>query len=105
MTNFKVYLSKLIQRKITCISDVDDEGLVMGLSDGDNNGVVTGGGGVGGGGMIGNNRGVGGGMETDSGADEIPRPMGKIRTGADRPDTVLSSQESFQGYYLTNLML
>jgi len=35
-------------------------------------------------------------METDSGADEIPRPMGKIRTGADRPDTVLSSQESFQ---------
>ena len=72
----------------------------MGLSDGDNNGVVTGG--VGGGGIIGSNR--GGGMETDSGADEIPRPMGKIRTGADRPDTVLSSQESFQGYYLTNLM-
>ena len=75
----------------------------MGLSDGDNNGVVTGGGvGVGGGGILGSNR--GGGMETDSGADEIPRPMGKIRTGADRPDTVLSSQESFQGYYLTNLM-
>ena len=71
----------------------------MGLSDGDNNGVVTGGG-VGG--ILGSNR---GGMETDSGADEIPRPMGKIRTGADRPDTVLSSQESFQGYYLTNLML
>ena len=81
------------------VSDVDDEGLVMGLSDGDNNGGVSGGGGVGGGGGVigGNSR---GGMETDSGADEIPRPMGKIRTGADRQDTVLSSQDSFQGHYL-----